>query len=300
MNLRDKVVVLTAAGAGIGRSVARDFGRLGAHVVVSDRDGTAATAVAEEIVGDGGKAIGVTCDVSMDEDIASLANVADQIGPVEVLFNNAGVAAAGPIGRIPLDDWRWVFEVNVLGQVRAINAFLPGMADRRSGLVINTSSSLALFPEAPLLLPYICSKAGILGFTEALSLMCTPLGVRVMVLAPHITETNFLFSARLSGIEPEQAMRILPLAEVQPPQAVADALFGAIEAGGFLATNAPDADSLLLSRAADRFEPKVRSCPSLADPIASLAGLLAGARHRECATDAEGPLTGPSEVSADD
>ncbi|MEW2483399.1 SDR family NAD(P)-dependent oxidoreductase [Mycobacterium sp. NPDC049093] len=271
--------MLTAAGGGIGRSVARIFGRSGSHVVVSDRDSAAARAVADEIVAGGGRATGVGCDVSVDEDVASLANVVNQIGPVDVLFNNAGVAAAGPIGKIPLDDWRWIFEVNVLGQVRAINAFLPGMADRRSGLIINTSSSLALFPEAPLLLPYICSKAGILGFTEALSLMCTPLGIRVMVLAPHITETNFLFSARLSGIEPEQAMQILPLSEVQPPEAVADALFRAIAAGEFLATNAPDADSLLLDRAADRFEPKVRSCASLADPIAGLAGLLAGARN---------------------
>ncbi|MCA2356955.1 SDR family oxidoreductase [Mycobacterium intracellulare] len=244
MDLRDKVAVLTAAGAGIGRSVAKRFGHLGAHVVVSDRDSAAAKTVADDIVADGGKAIGVTCDVSIDEDIASLANAAEQIGPIEVLFNNAGVAVGGPIGKIPLDDWRWVFEVNVLGQVRAINAFLPGMAHRGSGLIINTSSSLALFPEAPLLLPYICSKAGIFGFTEALTLMCAPLGVRVMVLAPHITETNFLFSARLSGIDPEQAMKALPLSELQPPEAVADALFRAIETGQFLATNAPHADSL--------------------------------------------------------
>lgn len=279
MDFQGKVAVLTAAGGGIGRSVAKTFGRSGAYVVVSDRDSGAANAVADEIVADGGKAVGVGCDVSIDEDIASLADVANQLGPVEVLFNNAGVAAAGPIREIPLDDWRWIFEVNVLGQVRAINTFLPGMADRRSGLIINTSSSLALFPEAPLLLPYICSKAGILGLTEALSLMCTPLGIRVMVLAPHITETNFLFSARLSGIGPEQAMQILPLSELQPPEAVADALFSAIQAGEFLATNAPHADSLLLDRASDRLEPKVRSCPSLAAPIAGLAGLLAGARQ---------------------
>lgn len=278
MNLDDKVAVLTAAGAGIGRSVAMRFGRLGAHVIVSDRDGAAAKTVADEIVDLGGKAVAVTCDVSIDADIGLLAEAAAQIGPVDVLFNNAGVAAGGPIGEVPLDDWRWVFDVNVLGQVRAVSTFLPGMADRRSGLIINTTSSLALFPEAPLLLPYICSKSGVLGLTEALALMCVPLGIRVMALAPHLTETNFLFSARLSGIEPQQAMQMLPLSEIQPPDAVADALFRAIGTGDFLATNAPQADSLLAERIADQFEPKFRSCPEMAEPIAGLAGLLAGLR----------------------
>jgi NAD(P)-dependent dehydrogenase (short-subunit alcohol dehydrogenase family) len=281
VDLQNKVAVLTAAGAGIGRAVAREFGRRGARVVVSDRDGAAAKAVAEEIVANGGEAMGVTCDVSIDEDIDSLAKAADQFGPVEVLLNNAGVAAGGPVGKVPLDDWRWVFEVNVLGQVRAINAFLPSMAGRGSGLIINTTSSLALFPEAPLLLPYICSKAGVFGFTEALALMCGPMGVRVMALAPHITETNFLFNARLSGIEPEQAMQVLPVSELQPPEAVADALLHAMESGQFLATNAPQAHSLLVDRAADGFEPKLRSCPEMADPIAALAGLLTGARRSE-------------------
>lgn len=285
MDLTGKVAVLTAAGAGIGRSVALGFGKRGAHVVVSDRDGDAAETVAAEVVAGGGRAIAVKCDVAADDDIASLARAASQLGPVDILFNNAGVAAAGPIGQIPLDDWRWVFEVNVLGQVRAINTFLPDMSSRKSGVIINTSSSVALFPEVPILLPYICAKAGVLAVTEALALMCKPRGIRVMALVPHTTDTAFHFSARLSGMDPAHALSsAIPQSGMQPPEAVADALFRTIESGQFLATTAPDADSLLLERAVDRYEPKFRSAPLLGDQIALLAELLTGARAAETAT----------------
>lgn len=279
MDLKDKVAVLTAAGGGIGRSVAIEFGRRGAHVLVSDRDGAAANAVAADINAAGGIAIAVACDVASDDDIAALVSAADKLGPVGVLHNNAGVAAGGPIGAVPLDDWRWVFEINVLGMVRAINAFLPGMCDRGTGLIINTASSLGLFPEVPLVLPYICSKAGILGLSEALGPICAAQGVRVMVLVPDITDTNFHYSARLSGVDAEQALQSLPLANLQPPQAVADALFQAIESGEFIATNVPDARALLSARAKDGYAPKLRAYPMMAESIEKSSALLTGASH---------------------
>jgi len=271
MDLVKKVVVMTAAGNGIGREVALEFARRGARMVLSDRDGDSAARVAQEITDAGGDAQSMACDVSNDGDVAALAGAAQLVGPVDVLMNHAGVAAAGPVEQIPLDDWRWVFEVNVLGIARTLKAFLPGMLARRSGLVINTSSSLGLFPEVPIALPYIATKAGIVGMSEALFLSCAPAGVRVMVLAPDITETNFHFAGRMTGIDPAVAAAALPLSLQQPPKAVSDALFSAIEDGRFLATNVNDVARLLRERADALYQPKLRAYPQLAPAIAAMA-----------------------------
>jgi len=275
MKLKDKTVVMTAAGNGIGREVALEFGRRGAQVVVSDRDGAAAERVALEIVSAGGRASGIACDVSNDDAVSDLVGAARQFGPVDVLMNHAGVAAAGPVDAIPLDDWRWVFEVNILGIARTLKAFLPGMAARRSGLIINTSSSLGLFPEVPVALPYISTKAGIIAMTEALALSCREVGIRVMVLAPDITETGFHFAGRLSGLDPATAAAAIPLNLQRPPREVADVLFAAIDDGTFLATNVPNAAALLRARADALYEPQLRAYPQLAPAIQAFGKVAA-------------------------
>ena len=179
MDLQNKTVVMTGAGNGIGREVALEFSRRGGRVVVSDRDGDAAEKVKREIEQSGGTAAAISCDVTKEEDIAQLKAVADAFGPTDVLMNHVGAAASGLPTEIPLDDWRWVYEINVLSIVRALKLFLPEMMTRRSGLIINTSSSLGLFPEVPIALPYITTKAGIIALSEALALQCRYVGVGI-------------------------------------------------------------------------------------------------------------------------
>lgn len=268
MRFEDKVVVATAAGNGIGRSIVREFAARGATVLVSDYDPSAAEAVAHEIVQAGGKAAAQGCNVASDADISALADRAfDEFGRVDVLMNHAGLGAAGPVGEIPLDDWRAVFEINILGQVRGVNAFLPRMAAQRDGLIVNTSSSLALFPEMPVALPYITTKAASIGFSQGLFLYCKPLGIRVMALVPDITKTNFHYSARVTNVSEEQAMSMLPLNDEQPPEAVRDAFFAALAEGRFLACNVPDLDRHLIEIAQDGLQPAYRAYPSLEQPI---------------------------------
>ncbi len=263
MDYKGKVVVITAAGNGIGREVAHGFARRGCKVVVSDRDGAAAESVAAEIVAFDGIAIGVACDVTSDADFEALAKSAKKYGPVDILMNHAGAAAAGPIELIPLDDWRWAFEVNVLGIVRGLRTFLPGMKERGSGLVINTGTGLALFPEVPIAAPYIGTKAAAVSLSEAMHIAGAPHGVRFMTLIPDITKTNFHFSGRMTGIDIAAAADAIPLSMEQPPSAVADALFVAIDEGRFMASNVPDLARLLREKAADMYEPKLRAAPQL-------------------------------------
>jgi NAD(P)-dependent dehydrogenase (short-subunit alcohol dehydrogenase family) len=267
---KNKTAVITAAGHGIGREIAMEFARRGTRVVVSDRELAGAKSVAEEIMAAGGSATPVRCDVTSDSDFGRL-QAALNGGPVDFLINHAGAAAAGPADAIPLDDWRWVFDVNVLGIVRALKLFLPDMLKRKSGVIINTSSSLGLMPEVPFALPYITTKAGIIGMSEALSLYCQPFDVRVITLVPDITETGFHFAGRMTGLDPAMAASALPLSLQQPPKAVSDALFAAIDEGRFLATNMPEAAALLRAKADELYAPRLRAYPQLASALEAMA-----------------------------
>ncbi|HEX7784467.1 MAG TPA: SDR family oxidoreductase [Sphingobium sp.] len=275
MNLANKTVVMTGAGNGIGREIALEFGRRGGRVIVSDRDGDAAASVADAIGAEGGEAAALSCDVTKDEDIARLKQAAERYGPVDVLMNHVGAASSGIAVEIPLEDWRWVYDVNVLSVVRALKQFLPDMMARGSGLIINTSSSLGLFPEMPVALPYIACKAGIIAMSEALALQCQHAGVRVMTLAPDITDTGFVMSQRTTGMTIEDMAGSVPMTMMQPPKAVSDALFLAIDEGRFLATNVANFEELLQDRATARLEPRLRAYHQLGPAIAASAEALA-------------------------
>lgn len=264
MDYQGKIIVITAAASGIGREAALEFARRGAKVLVSDYDSKGAKAVAREIEDAGGVAIGMGCDVGSDADVAALAETAfGRFGRVDILMNHAGVGAGGPVDRVPLDDWRWVFEINVLGIARALNAFMPGMTKQGEGLIINTASGLGVFTEVPFVLPYITTKAGVIGLSEALALYCKRLGIRVMTLLPDITKTGFHYSGRMTGLDGAKMAQMLPLHQEQLPSDVVRALMSAIDEGRFLACNIPNYEQLLLDKARELYEPAFRVYPTI-------------------------------------
>lgn len=268
MDYQNKVAVVTAAAGGIGREIVLELGRRGAQVVVTDYDGAGAERTAQEIAAAGGSAIGSRCDASSDADVAALGDmVLDRFGRIDILVNHAGAGAGGPADRTPLDDWRWVYEINILGIVRALTAFLPTMTAQGSGLIVNTSSSLGLFPEVPFVLPYITTKAGVIGLSEALALYCEPLGIRVMTLVPDITKTNFHYSGRITGLDGEKMAKLLPLSQEQLPVDVSNALFAAIDDGRFMASNIPDLELHLEHKASALYRPDYRLYPQIRDNI---------------------------------
>ena len=257
--MKNKTVVITAAANGIGREAALRFCQLGARVVVSDRDAAGARAGGEAAHAGGGAGFAAEWGGPSDESVEQLAAFAfEALGHVDILINHAGASAGGRVDLIPIEDWRFAYDVNVLGIARALQRFLPHMAKRRSGLIINTSSGLGLFPEVPFSLPYITTKAGVIGLSEALALYCRPLGIRVMVLLPDITKTQFHYSGRKTGIGPEKTKGMLPLSQEQLPSDVVDTLLASIEKNQFIACNIPDFEALLVRKAAERGEPAYR------------------------------------------
>lgn len=213
--LDGRVAVVTGAARGIGRGIAVVLGREGARVVVADIDGEVALATAAELIDDGIDALGATVDVTDDASVAQLRELAiDRYGAVHVLCNNAGVA--GRFGRTwvtPLEEWQWVYDVNVFGAVRCIREFLPVLLDQDEAHVVNTGSA-ACYDALPAFGPYASSKHAVLGVSEALrrELLAEQAKIGVTVLFPaDIVKSGIMDSERFDG-----ALRGLSAADDAP------------------------------------------------------------------------------------
>jgi NAD(P)-dependent dehydrogenase (short-subunit alcohol dehydrogenase family) len=204
-----KVAVLTGAGSGIGRATALSLARRGAAAVVSDLDPERARAVAHEIKALGGQAAGLSCDVSSSEDVAALADAAmREHGRVDIVMSNVGVIAKGEPLEIPMEAWSSIIDINLLGTVRMLRAFLPILLEQGSGHVVTTGSTAGLFPYAYDRLPYAATKAAVVALTEALALYTRPRGIGVTCFCPAGVMTNIV----------EQIREFGPPTPVQPPQ----------------------------------------------------------------------------------
>jgi NAD(P)-dependent dehydrogenase (short-subunit alcohol dehydrogenase family) len=193
-NLKGKTAVITGAAAGIGRAMAIAFARQGMHITLADRDADGLLETAEAINALGARAISVPTDVTKSESVVKLAETAfAEMGAVHLLCNNAGV-----LGRIlpswqqPLENWRWVFDVNVQGVINGIHAFVPRMIGQAAeGYVLNTGSIAGLI-TGPFFAPYNASKHAVVALSECLHHELRALGskIEVGVLCPGWVNTG--------------------------------------------------------------------------------------------------------------
>lgn len=243
------VAVITGAGSGIGRASAVALARRGCQVVVSDADGARAAAVAAEIGAGGGAATAVRCDVTSDGDVAGLFDATmAAFGRADLVMSNVGVIAMGEPLAIPLAAWSSVLDVNLLGTVRVLHAFLPHLLERGSGHVVTTASTAGLFPYAYDRLPYAASKAALVALTESLALYLRPRGIGVSCFCPAGVITNIVEQIRQYGPPtPVQAPQ-LPLV---PAEAAAERLVEGLVAGDLLIYTDPAARTMAEHHARD-------------------------------------------------
>jgi 3-oxoacyl-[acyl-carrier protein] reductase len=172
MRLKDKVVIVTGGGVGIGKAYAQGLAKEGAKVVVADIQEAEAKKVAADIQQSGGEAIAVSVDVTSPEKTQSMAQAAlKRYGRIDALVNNAGLYSAlkkKPFMEIDPEEWDRVMSVNVKGLFLCVKAVYPAMKQQGKGKIINISSGTAL-SGSPFFLHYVSSKAGVIGFTRALA-----------------------------------------------------------------------------------------------------------------------------------
>ena len=204
-----KVVVVTGAGSGIGRSTALLFARLGAKVHVVDLSAERAEAVRSEIEAAGGGARVHAVDCADADAVDQLAETvfADD-GAVDVLHNNAGVGHAGSVDETTREDWDRVLSVNLMATVYGVHAFVPRMlAQGRPSHIVNTASMAGLVPAARMA-PYVTSKYAVVGLSESLAAELAPRGIHVSAICPGIIATNIVRDATMRGNLASKAAKI--------------------------------------------------------------------------------------------
>ncbi len=190
--------VVTGGGSGLGRAFALALAAREGRVLVADIDGDGAAETAARVDDRGGTAAVQACDVRDPEAHEALALRAESLwGGADLLINNAGVAVTGKVGEVPVDDWRYIVEINLMGMVWGCEAFVPRFRERGAGAVLNVASAAGLL-SPPLGGPYNVTKAGVIALSETLAAELRGSGVGVTVLCPTFFPTNLMEHARAS------------------------------------------------------------------------------------------------------
>ncbi|MBC5841227.1 MAG: 3-ketoacyl-ACP reductase [Flavobacteriaceae bacterium] len=213
-DLKNKNALITGAGKGIGKAIALALAKEGVNVILIARtqeeiDNVAAKARALRV-----KAIAITADVT---DINSVNKAAEkaiaEFGSIDILINNAGIAAFGKFLDLEPTDWERIIQVNLMGTYYMTRAVLPNMIERQSGDIINISSTAGLAGNA-LTSAYSASKFAVLGLTDSLMQEMRKHNVRVTALTPSTVATDMAKDLKLTDGDPEKVMQAEDIAEL--------------------------------------------------------------------------------------
>jgi NAD(P)-dependent dehydrogenase (short-subunit alcohol dehydrogenase family) len=259
VQLRDKVVVVTGAGRGLGAALATRFAAEGAAgVAVSDVDGDSAATVAAAIKAAGGQAIALRTDVTDAAQVKELAEAAESaFGAVDLFCSNAGIAT-GRNEDAPAEAWAATWAVNVMAHVHGVNAVLPGMVERGGGYFLHTVSAAGLL-TCPGDAPYTATKHAAIGFAEWVAMTYGAAGIKVSTLCPLGVRTQMLMPGVESGNS--SALAVAASGDIIEPEDVAEAAVRGLADERFLIL------------------PHAKVAKMYAGKAADLDGWLGGMRH---------------------
>jgi NAD(P)-dependent dehydrogenase (short-subunit alcohol dehydrogenase family) len=236
-------VLVTGAASGLGAALTAAARARGAEVLATDRDGTELA----DHAGDGIARLDITSDADWD---AAVAWVRRHWGSLDVLVNNAGVAGGGRLDQAGLDEWQWLFDINVFGMVRGVRAFTP-LLKEHGGKVVDVASLAALVHPAGMA-SYNAAKAAVLAFTETVGHELAQYGVTAHAVCPSYFRTNLMDSLRGRDTAIAQVMSRLVTDSPVSAEDVAETVLAGLDAGDELILPDPAARAAYDLKVKDR------------------------------------------------
>ena len=218
--LAGKVAFVTGAGQGIGAAVARAYAAQGAKVAVADWNAEGAEQVAQDIRAAGGKAMAQKCDVSNRAAVDSMvAAVVADLGPIDVLVNNAGITRTAMLHKMTPHQWDQVLAVHLTGSFNCLQAVVGGMIERKRGWIINTVSTAGILGTIGQI-NYGAAKAGLIGFTKSAARELARHNILVNAVAPGAA-TPMTETIRTDERFKDRYMERIPLGRWAEPEELA-------------------------------------------------------------------------------
>lgn len=226
--LAGRTVIITGGGGGIGGATCRRFAAEGAQVAVFDLNAATAEAVAQGIVSSGGSARAYRCDIADRVSVdAAVAAVQADLGPIDVLVNNAGWDVFLPFTKTVPEQWERLIAINLVGALNMHHAVLPGMVARRAGRIVNISSDAGRVGSSGEAV-YAACKGGLIAFSKTIAREHARQGITCNVVCPGPTDTALFDGFKQGASNPDKLVeaftRSIPLGRIGQP----DDLPGAI------------------------------------------------------------------------
>lgn len=218
ISLKGKKAIITGAGKGIGRETALALAKEGVSLGLLARTEEDLKKVAAEVKEDGVEVAIATADVSSNEQVTTaIDTLLSELGSVDILINNAGIAKFGGFMELEVEEWERIIQVNLLGMYYVTRAVLPKMIEQKSGDIINLSST-AGEKGGPVTSAYSASKFGVLGLTESLAMEARKHDIRVTALTPSTVVTDLAINEGLVKGDEENVLQAEDMAELMVAQ----------------------------------------------------------------------------------
>ena len=210
MNLKNKVILITGAGTGLGKAMALVAGQAGAKVICAGRRKDKIQQTADEVNKAGGTGIAVEMDVTDLKSVEKGLKIAEKVGPIDVLINNAGIITGmKAVQDLPVEEWDKIMSTNVRGPYLLMRTILPGMIQRGFGRILNISAPIKHLPKAS---AYCASKCALDSLTKAVSYELKGLDILVNAVEPPFLDTEM----HKGGKKPEEVVaQILELVALE-------------------------------------------------------------------------------------
>ncbi|KKK37345.1 3-ketoacyl-ACP reductase [Mesobacillus campisalis] len=217
-SLKGKTALITGAGRGIGRAAAIALAAEGVHIGLLGKNMDNLEKVTAELEQYGVNVSGAAADVGDRQSVENaVEHITSELGSIDILINNAGIAKFGGFLELDPQEWEQIIQVNLLGTYYVTRAVLPGMMEKKSGDIINISSTAGQ-KGAPVTSAYSASKFGVLGLTESLLMEVRKHNIRVTAMTPSTVATDLAVENKLVGENTDNVMQPEDLAEMMVAQ----------------------------------------------------------------------------------